>query len=324
MRRLLVIGALASAALGVWSADAPPTPVTSTTTTPTAPATTAPAAKPSAGYTFTVGANQLYAYSVKQTVAWTSAGDQLTYTSTLTWKFLLTVAEATPERAVLDVTILRVLATHDGPGSRRQVDSGAKDGLDGSDDPLLGHLLALNGSVLSVVVAPSTGVVSEVRGGDAIIARINKRAPALTLGDTPPLDAAARAAFSSEALTRIWSQLLALPSTAPTRVPLGPPLNGEVERTWDGSTYTVRLPMGTDRLTATLVGDPTPVSAVFSDLSGKGTTSITPAGSQIDGAGLPGAGKGELSFSLTFQALTQPVVQRHTLVWELTPLLKSP
>jgi len=308
MRRVLVTCGLAIAALGGWSADAPPTPAA------TAPAATA---APQSGYSFTVGTSQLYAYSVKQTVAWTSAGDQLTYTSTLTWKFALTVAEATPARAVLDATILRVQATHDGPGSRRLVDSGAKDGQDGAEDPLLGHLLALNGTMLSVVVAPATGLVSEVRGGDAVIARINKRAPALTPGDTPPLDTAARAAFSSEALTRIWNQLLALPSSAPMRVPLGPPLNGEVERTWQGSTYTVRLPVGTERLSTTLVGDPTPVSAVLSDLAGSGGTSITTSGAN---AGLPGAGKGELTFSLTLQALTQPVVQRHTLLWELTPL----
>lgn len=327
MRRMFLIaalasGALASGALGAWGADAP----LPTVLGPAETATT-PAANPSAGYTFTVNAAQLYAYSVKQTVAWTSAGDQLSYTSTLTWKFLLSVAEVTAERAVLNATILRVQATHQGPGSRRLVDSGAKDDQDGSDDPLLGHLLALNGSVLSVVVAPATGVVSEVRGGDAIIARINKRAPALTPGDVPPLDAAARAAFSSEALTRIWNQLLALPTTAPTRVPLGPPLNGEVERAWQAnSTYTLRLPPGTERLAATLVGDPTPVSAVLSELSGSGSTSIITTGKDLaadqntTGVGLPGPGKGELLFLLTFQALTQPVVQKHTLNWELTPL----
>jgi len=298
MRQLLLTCALACAALGcatpdLWSADTPP------------------AATPQPGYGFTVGTNQLYAYSVKQTVAWASAGDQLSYTSTLTWKFLLSVAESTSERALLTATILRVQATHEGPGSRRAVDSGAKDD-DGSDDPLLGHLLALNGSILSVVVAPATGQVSEVRGGDAIIARINKRAPSATPGDPPPLEAAAKAAFSSDALSRIWSQLLALPSATPVRVPLGPPLNGEVERTWQGSAYTLRLPAGADRLSATLVGDPTPVSAVLSELTGSGGTDIA--------NGMPGAGKGELAFTLTFQALTQPVLQRHTLAWELTPL----
>lgn len=296
MRRLLLISALACTALGLWSADAPPA------TTSAAPSS----------YGFTVGASQIYAYRVQQTVAWASAGDQLTYTSTLTWKFALTVAEATPERAVLNATILRVLATHKGPGSNNAVDSSAKEN-DGSDDPLLGHLLALNGAVLSVVVAPATGQVSEVRGGDAIIARINKRAPAATPGDAPPLEAAAKAAFSSEALSRIWSQLLAVPSPTPVRVPLGPPLNGDIERTWQGSTYTLRLPAGADHLSATLVGDPTPVSAMLSELTGSGDTTIA--------NGLPGAGKGALAFTLTFQALTQPVQQRHTLTWELTPLL---
>lgn len=297
MRALLIAGLCLCALNGLRAADAP-------AATPAA----------TAGYGFTAKASQLYVYSTKQTVAWESVGDRLTYTSTLTWKFALTVAEATAERALLDATILRIQATHDGPGSHRQIDSGAKDGEDGGSDPLLGHLLALNGSILRVVVAPGTGQVSEVTGGEAIIARINKRAPAQTPGDAPPLDAAARTAFSGEALARIWNQLLALPAASATRLPLGPPLNGEVERTWTGNTYTVKLPAGVDRLNATLVGDPTPVAVVLSELTGSGSTS--------QAKGMPGTGKGELAFTLTFQALTQPVVQRHILTWELTPLLK--
>lgn len=306
-RALLLILALSGSL--AWNAEVPPAP-SAPGPTAKAPSTTTPLAAES--YHFTVDARRLYAYSLKQTVGWNSAGDQLTYTSTLTWKFLLTVVEATPERAVLEATILRVQATHDGPGSRRVIDSNVKDDLDGRDDPLLGHLLALNGSVLTVVLAPATGVVSEVRGGEAIIARINKRMPAAIPGDPPPLDAAARAAFSSEALGRIWNQLLALPTTQPTRVPLGPPLGGEIERQWQGSAFTLRLPAGGERLAAQLVGDPTPVAAVLSELTGHGSSSVE--------NGLPGAGKGELSFLLTFQALTQPVVQHHGLQWELVPL----
>lgn len=299
MRRTLIAGLCACALHGLGAADAPPA------------ATATPAAS---GYAFTPKASQLYVYSLKHTVAWESAGDRLSYTSTLTWKFALTVAEVTEERALLDATILRVQASLDGGGSHRQVDSGATDGNDGGDDPLLGHLLALNGTILRLTVVPATGRVSEVGGGDAIIARINKRVPALTPGDTPPLDAASRVAYSSEALARLWSQLLARPSGTPTMVPLGPPLSGEIERTWQGDAFTVKLPAGTDRLQATLVGDPTPVAVVLSELTGAGSTSLA--------KGLPGAGKGELSYLVTFQALTQPGAQRHTLVWDLTPLLK--
>lgn len=278
------------------------------------PAKTAPAATPTgSGYHFTVGTSQFYVYSLKQTVSWTSAGDQLTFTSTLGWKFLLTVAEVTAERAVLDVTILRVQASHVGPGTRRIVDSSLKIGEDGGDDPLLGHFLALNSAVLHLMVVPTTGQVTDVRGGDDIVARINARAKTKTPGDPPPLDAAARATFSSEALTRLWNQLLAQPVAGTTRVPLGPPLGGEVERTWEGATFRLRLPAGTERLNTTLVGEPTPVAAVLSELTGTGNTSV---GSN----GLPGAAKGDLAFLVTFQALTQPVVQRHTLAWELTPL----
>jgi hypothetical protein len=272
-----------------------------------------PAGNPASGYRFAVGTNQFYVYSLKQTVAWASAGDQLSFTSTLGWKFLLTVAEVTPERALLDVTILRVQASHMGPGTQRVVDSSLKIGEDGGDDPLLGHLLACHMAVLHLSVHPTTGQVSEVRGGDDIVTRINQRAKPTTPGDPPPLDAAARAAFSSEALMRLWNQMLAQPVAGITRVPLGPPLGGEIERVWEGSTYRLRLPAGSDRLNATLVGDPTPVSAVLSELTGSGNAAV---GSN----GLPGAAKGDLAFQVAFQALTQPVIQRHSMVWELTPL----
>ncbi len=298
--RGLLLATLAVLAHGLYGAE----PATTTST----PITTSVG-----GYHFTAKSSQVYAYSLKQNVAWSSAGDKLSYTSTLTWKFLLTVSEATSERAVLDVTILRVQATHEGPGSRRAIDSGAKE-QDGGDDPLLGHLLALSGASLQVVMVPASGQVSEVRGGDTIVARISKRAPSATPGDPSPLEAAAKTAFSSEALSRLWNQLLAQPSSMPTRVPLGPPLGGEVERTWQGNDFTLRLPAGSERLQATLVGDPTPVVAALSELTGSGSASIIPD------KGLPGAGKGSISFQLTFQALTQPVTQHHTLSWELTPL----
>ena len=267
------------------------------------------------GYDFVVGTNQLYAYSLKQTVSWNSAGDALTYQSTLMWKFLLTVVEATSDRAVLEATILRVQATHDGPGSRRLVDSGIKGELNGAEDPLIGHLLALNGAVLTLVMNPTTGQVSDVRGGEAIVAKINKQVPALVGGDTPPLDAAAKAAFSGEALGRIWNQLLAQPRATPVRVPLGPPLNGEVERQWQGAQFTLRLPSGSDHLEATLVGDPTPVAVKLSALTGKGSANANLS------TGMPGGSTGELGFLLTFNALTQPVGQQHLLNWELVPLV---
>lgn len=293
-----------SACVRAWSGDVPVS----------APATVSNVPVIS-GYHFVVGTNQLYAYSLKQTVSWNSAGDALTYQSTLLWKFLLTVAEATPERAVLEATILRVQATHDGPGSRRLVDSGIKGEQNGAEDPLLGHLLALNGAVLTLVVNPTTGQVNEVRGGEAIVAKINKQTPAIIAGDPPPLDAAAKAAFSGEALGRIWNQLLAQPRDTSVKVPLGPPLNGEVERQWQGAQFTLLLPTGTDHLEVTLVSDPTPVAVKLSALTGKGGLNVNLKN------GMPGGSKGELGFLLTFNALTQPVEQRHVIHWELVPLI---
>jgi hypothetical protein len=262
---------------------------------------------------FDVGTSQFYVYSLKQTVAWTSAGETLTFSTTMSWKFLLSVTEVAPERITLDATILRIQASHSGPGRNRAVDSNLSIEHDGGDDPLIGHLLALKGAVLRITIAPTSGLVTEVRGGDEIVARINKRVPSVIPGKSSDLEPAAKAAFSSEALTRLWNQMLVQPTTGVTRVPLGPPLGGEVEQVWQGSTYRLSLPAGTNHLNATLVGDPTPVSVVLSELTGTGTTSVGKNG-------LPGVAKGELGYLVTFNALTQPVAQRHQVIWELTPI----
>jgi hypothetical protein len=276
----------------------------------TLPGAEAPPANTPAAFVLTAGANRVYAYSVKTAMQFESAGDRLAYTSTLTWKFVLTVSEATTERAVLDATILRVMATHEGPGSRRQIDTGGKQPT-GADDTLLGHLHALDGAVLRVVLDPVSGTVSEVTGGEAIVARLNQREPARIAGDPPPLDGLARSAFSSAALTRLWRELLARPRATPERVPLGPPLNGEVERVWQGTSFTVRL-AGDQRPTAALGDARTPVTMTLNELNGTGSVSTE--------AGLPGKAGGEMTFVMSSQALTQPVVLRYTLAWELVPL----
>ncbi len=266
----------------------------------------------STGYLFTVNKHHLYTYVLKQTTSFMSAGDELNYITTLTWKFALTPTVVSENQAQLAITIVRVQATHDGPGSRRQVDSGLPIEQDGHEDPLLGHLIAFAGAELIVTLNPNTGNVSSVTGGDAVVTRINKMVPGAFPGDPPPLDGAAKAAFSNEALTRMWQQLLSLPTNEPVVVPLGPPLQGALERRWQESNWIDALPMGTDRLQASILPDPTPVAVTVNQVAGSGSRSITD--------GVPGPGNGKLSFELVFQALTQPVIQRHSVLWELTPL----
>jgi len=99
-------------------------------------------------------------------------------------------------------------------------------------------------------------------------------------------------------------------------VPLTGPLTGNLVRTWTGSTYALALPTGQSELALTLMPEPAGVSGVLREVSGGGSTSL------VDG--MPGAGTGQLGFTLGLTALTQPVVQRHRLTWRLVPYQAPP
>ncbi len=282
---LLVLGA------GAWAADAP-----------------------QAGYQFVKDHVQLYAYDLNQVVDWQSAGDTLSYSSSVSWRFSLTPVVVTSERCELSIVILHVLATQSGPGGSHAVDSSQPVDRNGHEDLLLGHLLALDGALLTVVVDPRSGAVSAVRGGEEVVKRINQRYPARDDGEAPPLAASSAVAYGSDSLSRLWSDLLALPSgtVAPQQITLGGPLPGTIERRWQGSQYSLGLPAGTTHLDGILMADPTPLTASLSDLTG--------GGSVVMAQGLPGTRQGDLRFTLTLNALTQPVIQHHHLTWIMRQL----
>jgi hypothetical protein len=249
---------------------------------------------------------RFYAWTTEQEVAWESAGDQLRFASRLTWKLGLRAAEVAVDRTVLKATIIAVSASHRGPGVEAEVDSATGKG---GDDPLLGHLLALPGITLTLTVDPATGAVAAVEGGEAIIAAINRRAPAAVPGDPPPFDAQAQAAYGPEALARLWSQILSLPSAAAQRVALPPPFSrGELERSWTGTRWTARLPAG-DPPAFELSREPAAIRGTLTALGGQG-------GLRLAG-GLPAEAEGELKLGLAFDAMTQPVTTSTTLRWTL-------
>jgi hypothetical protein len=264
------------------------------------------------GYQFQEKSHYLYLYSYSQNVRFKSAGDVLDYKTSLTWKFAVSPIMVQTDKTELAVTILRVQAQHQGPGSRRNVDSHLPAGENGADDPLIGHLIASAGAELQVTLIPNTGKVVSVTGGDAIVTRINKLVPPPFPGDPPPLEAAAKNAFSDAALTRMWQQIFSLPSAANETIAFNSPLNGSYERQWTGMSWKDALPVGTNAITATLLTDPTPLSVTINELTGQGTRDITD--------GVPGKANGTMSFKMQFQALTQPVVQEHIVQWELVPL----
>jgi hypothetical protein len=255
-------------------------------------------------YTFTTGQIATYLVETKQTVAWDSAGDHLTFTSTLATNQAWRCVAVTNGTAQVEATILRVSATQSGPGSEHRMNSAQREG---TDDPLLGHLAALEGVTLRLSIDQATGATT-VTGGARIIAAIAKRAPNPTDPTGPsPLATQAREAYSDATLSRTWSQTLALPTAAPTPLPLGEPLTGSLLRTWTADRWTLSGDVGG---TALLAKDPSPVTATVSQAGGEGRL-------VVGADGWPKVASGTLTFTLAVNALTQPVSQQHRIQWQL-------
>ena len=255
------------------------------------------------------GPARTYLYDLKQEVSWQSAGDKLTFTSQVAWKLVIKARKVEGGKAELAATVVRVIASHRGPGSEHSFDSAS-----GKDDELLGHLKAVEGAVLTLDVDCATGAVAAVRGGEGIAAAVAARAPNRADPQAPsPLAAAATTAYSPEALRRQWDALLALPAAA-TSVSLGLPLTGTATRTWTGADWTLGLPAEALPMAITLVRDPTPVNGRVMTFAATGSGGAA--------KGWPGGGRGDLRFTLELGALTQPVAQDHHLTWtfsDVTP-----
>lgn len=253
---------------------------------------------------------RFYRWTTTQDAEWTSAGDKLHYRSEIVWRLGLRCASVEGARMRLKATFVTVTASHQGPGIDVRLDSATGAG---SDDPLLGHLMALVGATLDIDADRRTGAVATVGGGEAIIAAINQRAPATVPGDPPPLDAGARAAYGPEALARLWSQILALPGSG-TEVALPAPFapGSTMLRTWTGQAWTAALPTGAAPPAFELARDPTPVRGTVRELSGTGGVALS--------GGLTGRATGSLSFTLTFDALTQAADSRQQVSWEMVEI----
>jgi hypothetical protein len=271
------------------------------------------AEEPAAGWRFPLNKAVWYRYELKQDVAWHSGGDDLAYASALTWTFALRATASDGPTATVNATILSVVASLDGPAAQVRVDS--RD-TDAASDPVYGHLMGLAGTTLVLTVHQPSGRVSAVAGGDELVKRINARHPPAVPGDPPPLDAAARRLYSSEALAAWWSDLLAQPATEPQTVPLAPPLSGALTRTWSGDRFTLALPAGVAELPVQLVDGPNPVAGTVKAVAGSGRLAMAD--------GVVATVDGELAYTLSLTALTQAVEQQHRQRWTLKRFLPEP
>jgi len=269
------------------------------------------------GHAFAEGDRHRYVYAVEDTVRWSSEDDELAFRSHLRWVFVLVVGEVAEERAELLVTFLGVDAGIRGPASEHRyatVDEDTGEERVGADDPLFGHLAALEGATLELSVDPRTGEVGEVGGTDDLVARMKRYQRRRDGIVDPALIERVRAAYAPAELARIWSRILEVPGEGADRLDLGERLGGHLARTWNDGAWEVALPEDESaRPTVMLAGAPKPVEVRMSALEGSGYNEFSDEGLLL-------GGRGAIDFTLAGEALTQPLEQHHELRWEATRL----
>ncbi len=272
----------------------------------------ADAAPPAIAHWAFAPGGRVYIYKVDQQTTLATAGEQLHYAATFAWKIVVgaVAADIHPDHVRLGATIFAVSATFDGPGSHHAFDTSSHD-ASALVDPLFAHLAALvDKPHFDIDCDPRTGAVSAVSGGETVAQTIAEHAPSpYGPGDPSPLLGLARAAYGSQALAKLWSNLLALPAAGDQSVPLGGPVVGALVRRWNGLRWTMALPAGVDHLQVQLGSGPLAVTGTLTELSGTGE--IAPR------AGMPSSAQGALSFTLNLAALTQPVTEQQRITWTM-------
>lgn len=249
-------------------------------------------------------------YHVTQATLLATAGDELQYRATVNWKIVIAASVIEPTHVRLGATILAVTASFDGPGTHRTLDTNTAT-VEELSDPLLGHLAQLAGRPHFVIDCdPRTGVVAQVAGGETVASAIAAAEPsAFGPGQPSPLAAGAAAAYSSQALSALWTALLARPSAQPQIVPLLPPLGGTLRRVWQGPQWTLEPTAGANALPIHLGSGPLAVTGTITALTGHG--SVSPR------LGMPSQAEGTIDTTVQLTALTQPVTETQHLTWRL-------
>ena len=254
------------------------------------------------------GQPRVYQAEVEQEVSWVSMGDTLRFTSGSTWRFLVQGRPGTATEAEFSALVLRVTGFHRGPGWDESVDSAQRSA---AAAPLLGHLQAAEGVVLSVRVERATGRVIEVRGGETLVQRIGERSRDPADPSAPGMLAgAAGELYGRDRLIAWWRQSLDPPVDG--SLTLTAPLHGEAAVTWTGNRGQIRLPRGATAVPVLLARDPAPVQGWMEEVRGELTT--VPASD-----GWLGQRSGEMSFRLVLDANTQPVASAHVVRWRFAP-----
>ncbi len=248
------------------------------------------------GYDITPGTLHVFRYHCEAVQRWRSAGDELRFTTTRDWLFMLKGLEQDAETVTLLAKIYRIEARHRGPGIDVTIDSRARDDAD-PPHPLLAGLLAQDRVPLTLTVERATGTVIAVAGWQQVVERAQALFPAGFA--TRKLTPDATVVYGEPALARRWTAILSLPRGAAEAIPLGHPLSTTVERRWQGDRFTLHLPQET--ASVSVHARPKPVTMQITGLEGSGEAVLR------DGALL--RRRTQLAFTVTGEALGQGVAQ---------------
>lgn len=247
-----------------------------------------------------------YSYEVKHEVRWRSLDDELTFQTQQLWTFSLT-----RQPGSMTAKVLSIRAIHEGPDRTYRLTVPPEDASTTpvQHDALLGPLAAWV-DVRIPLDLDDDGRIHSLDGSQLREAWLNSLPPGAQAPSAPQLE--------DQALAQWWREVLLRPpaeSNATELVPLPAPLHGSVTRQWTGTTYSLSLPAEQPQLTVQLHQHPTPVELVVTDLTGSGRV-------DLNERGLIDQRRGELAWTLTGTAMTQPVSQYHTIVWRLlrTPI----
>ncbi|MFW5828701.1 MAG: hypothetical protein ACOCXA_00430 [Planctomycetota bacterium] len=245
-----------------------------------------------AAHRFEAGERRIYIYEASQTVNQHTLDEVLEHRSDLYWEYGLHVMASDADGAELELTILRVRASHRGPAYRESIDSA--ESLEADTAPLLGHLLGLVQQQLRLRWSNDEGI-THVQS-DGLPARL-----------APPGDIRrdnAERFYGEEALTALWASILLRPGHAGGDWQTGNEL--PLTWTWDGTVYEIRSRTPTR---IQLGAGATAFTASIDQLEGNGSVTI-------DDQGVLQEASGKTTWRMRFEALTQAVEQTHELRWQ--------
>ena len=272
----------------------------------------APADEGAAGHQFRSGEIRRYLAETVQEVSWDSAGDTLTYTTTLSMELSCYVDRVDGNEVLLVWRVLDLRARHRGPDGEHFLDSASETGL---DDPLLGDLMIYHLLPLKTRVDRRSGLVLEFAGHEALIERLNKRHPAANPMAAAPRQDAAQRSFDPLRMASLFNRYLVVPGTQ-SSFPLGQGLDMDIPLEWEDASFRFALPEDAEAPTIHLHHDPTPVQVRLSALEGKGQS--------VFSQGILEQVRGEIAMTLSGSALTQPVEQQHAIQWQMALLTRTP